>query len=375
MKYKETVLLLSNFREDKQFSMLQFEELLIENAGFCEDFKIKNIFPSAVLGKIPLSSKVVKWTSYIDKYLIFPQRLAKYLKQNPSIGLVHVIDQSNSPYLKTVKRFSSAKRLVTCHDLIAIRTAQRDFPYAPKTSATGKRLQNWIQGSLPLADFYACDSEETQKDLNRIVPISSSFSKVIHLGTESDSTKQNNSQTLDFDLGFDPSKTHYILHVGSAAWYKNRRAVFKSFLNAKNHPYGNKLKLVLVGPTPHTDEINVDHAACCMICLENISRVTLNHLYLHAKLLLFPSFIEGFGWPPLEAANMGCSVITTKTGAIHELLGDNARYVDPVNQESINKAVSGELEETSTRRLKVPLPSNQQCRENYFQLYRELLQI
>ena len=72
---------------------------------------------------------------------------------------------------------------------------------------------------------------------------------------------------------------------------------------------------------------------------------------------------------------MGCSVITTKTGAIYELLGDNARYVDPVNQESINKAVTDELEGASTKRLKVSLPSNHQCRVNYFQLYRKLLQI
>ncbi len=381
MQKKETVLLLSNFREDKQFSMLQFGELLLENAGFCEDFTIKNIFPSAVLAKISLSSKVVKWASYIDKYVIFPQRLAKYLKQNRRIGLVHVIDQSNSPYLKTVKKFSSAKRLVTCHDLIAIRTAQRDFPYAPKTSATGKRLQNWIQGSLPLADFYACDSEETQKDLNRIVPLSSKSSKVIHLGTDSNSSKRSDSNYLDSFLGLNPSETNYLLHVGSAAWYKNRTAVLKSFFHSKNQPYGKNLKLILVGPPPQPDEINAELCVSLkkyssdVICLENISRVTLNHLYLHAKLLLFPSFIEGFGWPPLEAANMGCSVITTKTGAIHELLGDNTRYVDPVNQESINKAVTDELEETSTRRLKVSLPSNQQCRENYFQLYRRLLQI
>ena len=40
---------------------------------------------------------------------------------------------------------------------------------------------------------------------------------------------------------------------------------------------------------------------------------------------------------------MGCSVITTKTGAIHELLGDVATYVDPYNQESINKAFTDVL--------------------------------
>ena len=64
---------------------------------------------------------------------------------------------------------------------------------------------------------------------------------------------------------------------------------------------------------------------------------------------------------------MGCSVITTKTGAIYELLGDNARYVDPVNQESINKAVTDELERASTKRLKVSLPNQSTMRINYFE--------
>ena len=362
--------------------MQKFSKILLDNSNKARDLNIEEIFPKPLLGNIISFSKLAKWAAYIDKYLIFPKRLKSTLeKSNQNLYLTHIIDHSNAIYLRTIRKASTIKCLLTCHDLIAVRTALGEFPFAPQTSSSGKRLQNWIQDSLPLADFYACDSEETQKDLNRIVPLSSKSSEVIHLGTESDSTKQTNSETLDSDLGFDPCKTIYLLHVGSAAWYKNRRAVFKSFAHAKNHPCGNKLKLILVGPNPQTHEINTELCVSLkkyssdVICLDNISRATLNHLYHHAKLLLFPSFIEGFGWPPLEAANMGCSVITTKTGAIYELLGDNARYVDPVNQESINKAVTDELERASTRRLKVCLPSNQQCRVDYFQLYRELLQI
>ena len=48
---------------------------------------------------------------------------------------------------------------------------------------------------------------------------------------------------------------------------------------------------------------------------------------MNAEFLIFPSFIEGFGWPPLEAVSNGCPVITTKTGAIHDLLGKHANYV------------------------------------------------
>ena len=142
--------------------MLQFGEIMLGNSGHYQSLSIKDIFPLPIFGKLPLSSKLTKWASYIDKFLIFPRRLTKYLEQNQSIALVHVIDQSNSPYLK-IRKSSLSKRLITCHDLIAVRTALGNFPTAAKTSATGKRLQKWILDSLPLADFYACDSEQTKK--------------------------------------------------------------------------------------------------------------------------------------------------------------------------------------------------------------------
>ena len=95
---------------------------------------------------------------------------------------------------------------------------------------------------------------------------------------------------------------------------------------------------------------------------------------MNAEFLIFPSLIEGFGWPPLEAASNGCQVITTKTGAIHDLLGKHANYVDPSEQDSINQAVLKLLEQRNKTNEKVSLPADQECRENYYNLYRKLLQ-
>ena len=64
--------------------------------------------------------------------------------------------------------------------------------------------------------------------------------------------------------------------------------------------------------------------------INHVSDETLKELYLNAEFLLFPSLIEGFGWPPLEAVSNGCTVITSQTGAIHDLLGQHANYVHPL---------------------------------------------
>jgi glycosyltransferase involved in cell wall biosynthesis len=55
----------------------------------------------------------------------------------------------------------------------------------------------------------------------------------------------------------------------------------------------------------------------------------LKFLYDEADVFAYPSFYEGFGLPPLEAAACGTPVVTSRTGAIPDILGDAARYVDP----------------------------------------------
>lgn len=372
------VLLVTNYREDYQFSMLKFGEILLNKNNAGQNLNIQEIYPSAVLGKWKFFGKLSKWSAYIDKFFFFPTRLIKYLNyEDRNVDLVHIADHSNSPYLQTIKKVSKAKRLLTCHDLIAVRASLGEFSSAPKTSSRGKKLQSWILNSITDANFYACDSNQTKEDLNRIAPHSNRNSQVIHLGTELSSKKTDCLIYPKTGFSFDPSTTRFILHVGSAAWYKNRKAVLRAFMHVKKHK-NRDLKLILVGPSPQPHEIDfeikkwIDSNSDNLISLQNVSECLLNTLYTHAETLVFPSFIEGFGWPPLEAASLGCPVIATKTGAIHDLLGENAKYVDPNCQESINISIGKGLENRQRKKHFVSLPSNQEFRENYYTLYKNL---
>ncbi len=50
----------------------------------------------------------------------------------------------------------------------------------------------------------------------------------------------------------------------------------------------------------------------------------LRALYEHALALVFPSFYEGFGLPPIEAMTCGCPVIISEQPALSEVCGDAA---------------------------------------------------
>jgi glycosyltransferase involved in cell wall biosynthesis len=361
-------------------SMLKFGGLLASKHPKNSRFEIEECYPQAFFSKVSPGKRWKKLTAYLDKYLLFPKRMKnKLLSLSTTTDLIHIIDHSNSVYLPQLNRLSQAKKIITCHDLIAIRTAQGEFPHAPKTSQSGKRLQRWIYKSLEYADYYACDSRQTKQDLARLVPSSKLNSAVLHLGTETNFPTTEQPRSLIEKLHFNPSKTNYLLHVGSAAWYKNRKAVLKAFLHARENLPNLDLKLILVGPMPQDGELDTDLSNWfqfrpnALICLHNLSEISLGELYKNAKAMVFPSHIEGFGWPPLEAAVHGCSVITTRTGAISDLLGKYPTYIDANVQAFIDQAVIRALQSLNQKNVPISLPSHDNCRERYYDLYDQVI--
>ena len=79
------------------------------------------------------------------------------------------------------------------------------------------------------------------------------------MGTKRETPRhETESSASRNEFPFDLEKNLYILHVGSAAWYKNRKAVFRSFYNfSERHPT-KKIKLLLIGSEPQEEELDPD---------------------------------------------------------------------------------------------------------------------
>ena len=225
------------------------------------------------------------------------------------------------------------------------------------------------------ADIYACDSSDTEKDLLRLVPHSKDRTKVIHLGVERVPVKECEQEPLPFE----PAKTNYLLHVGSSAWYKNRKGVVKAFIHLQKETDLKETLLVFVGPELQPEETEglenhaLDDLAKSIITLHKVSESSLARLYNNAMATIFPSFTEGFGWPPLEAKALGCPVITSKTGAIHDILGESSTYVDPKNQKEMNQAILNVLRGEERQKTSATIPTIEECIANYSKLYLQAI--
>jgi len=65
------------------------------------------------------------------------------------------------------------------------------------------------------------------------------------------------------------------------------------------------------------------------------SQKDLAYLYSRASLYVFPSFIEGFGLPGLEAMSFDLPVISSSTSSLPEILGKAAIYFDPKDKDKM----------------------------------------
>jgi glycosyltransferase involved in cell wall biosynthesis len=63
--------------------------------------------------------------------------------------------------------------------------------------------------------------------------------------------------------------------------------------------------------------------------IDQVTQEELKNYYQKAKLFVFPSFHESFGFPPLEAMACGTPVIVSNVTALPEVCGDAALYVNP----------------------------------------------
>jgi glycosyltransferase involved in cell wall biosynthesis len=138
----------------------------------------------------------------------------------------------------------------------------------------------------------------------------------------------------------------YVLYVGNSYPHKNLERLIESFAEIKKSK--SDLQLVLVGKRDYFSK-NLELRITNYELRKNItfygyaSDEELSTLYKRAALYVFPSLMEGFGLPPLEALSFGLPAAVSDIPVFHEVLGGAAFYFNPKDLQNMAATITDAL--------------------------------
>ncbi len=192
------------------------------------------------------------------------------------------------------------------------------------------------------ADHIITVSDATRSDLAETYAIiDPSHVSMIHNGV------QDIDSTLSDDTVFAIKKQlclpqKYILYFGTVEPRKNIATVIHAYeaLRKKNTTHNSELQLVIAGNDGWRGSevmkvITASLYATDIIITGAVTEEEKNVIFNNANIFLYPSYYEGFGFPPLEAATSGVPVITSHTSSLPELVGPHAIMIDPLRSDEV----------------------------------------
>ena len=139
---------------------------------------------------------------------------------------------------------------------------------------------------------------------------------------------------LPLALGDFLSAGPYVLAIGKAERRKNFPLLVRAF--GEVAPDHARLRLVVAGPQgPDSATLRaaidaLPDSVAARVCLAGpVSGPVRRTLLDGALVLAYPSRYEGFGFPPLEAMQVGVPVLASRVGAVQEVAGPAAALADP----------------------------------------------
>ncbi len=268
-----------------------------------------------------------KWAGYVDQYLLFPLWVMWQSGRQPKGTLYVFSDQALGPWVPRVRH---KPHVVHVHDLLALRSALGEVP-ENRTGWSGRLYQRYIRRGFRQARHFISVSYRTQSDLHRYGQPEALSSHVVYNGLNYPFVPLPDKEAMQaLQRAGLPVPAHgMLLHVSGNQWYKNVAGVIRIYAHyASCHP--NPLPLWLVG------DMGAHHFAEAMAAVpaqgqvlffKGLDTPVLQACYSMARVFLFPSLAEGFGWPLAEAQACGCPVITTDEPPMNEVAGPHASYL------------------------------------------------
>lgn len=229
------------------------------------------------------------------------------------------------------------KFVVTLHDII---------PYKMPETVSNRYLKIFTEELpkiIPLCDGIITVSNFSKDDIAKAFNFPKDKIFVTYLSAEDiykpiDKLKSQKIIEKEYGISGD-----FILYVGGFSPRKNIAGIIQAFEHIRNRIDKN-LKLVIAGKKgisyqnyiSLTEKLNLTSS---VIFPGFIALSDMPYLYNSAKLLVYPSFYEGFGLPPLEAMACGTPVIVSNSTSLSEIFNKSAIMVNPYNIDALGEAI------------------------------------
>lgn len=293
-----------------------------------------------VSGERRADSNIQKIITPIHWYTLKEQLLLAPLIDKQNLDVVHFPHWNVPLGLRT-------PFVVTIHDLILLEeprsaraTTKHPFVYELKYLGFKKVLSHAINKSKKIITV----SQATKNDVLKHFPnINPEKIAVIYEGVTSLTTHPS-PLTAPFP---------FLLHIGNCYPHKNLERLLSAFEIV--HKQIPDLHLVLAGRKDvfmeRLKNIASEKEVSSFIHFEeNPSDERLSELYSQAKLYVFPSLIEGFGLPALEAMQMSLPVVCSDIPALKEIAGDAAVYFRKNDPNDIARVIQQILNDSNKQK-------------------------
>ncbi|MEM7145293.1 MAG: glycosyltransferase family 1 protein [Verrucomicrobiota bacterium] len=258
-----------------------------------------------------------RWKRAYRNYLAYPREAAREVGEN---GIVHILDHS---YAHLAAGFGPEVRVVvTVHDLIPLREREG------LSDAQLRRIRERV-GWVRRADRVVAVSDFTRGDIVKFLGVERERIEVIPNGTAFGEVEEERPAEWERVEGWGREGLFRLLVVGSAVPRKNLGMVSEVVQRLERE--GIRCAVVKAGsafPSIVRERLEREIGADRMIGAGLVSDGTLKWLYGACDVMFFPSKLEGFGLPVVEALGCGCPVVCSGAASLPEAGGDAAYYFD-----------------------------------------------
>lgn len=200
-----------------------------------------------------------------------------------------------------------------------------------------EHFRRYFKKRIKVSDFITVPSEFIRRQAGELLDFDHSRIKTVHPGYDPEIFHCYGADALRSFRKKRGLPENYILYAGSIEPRKNIEGILKAWRRLPED-IRKETRLAVTGVSGWRNtrimelmrELKDD-----IVLLGYLDGRELALAYAAARLLVYPSFYEGFGIPPLEAMACGCPAVVSDAASLPEVCGDAAFYVDPDEIESI----------------------------------------